>query len=139
MKKIFCILLGVLFSLNIAFAQKTVSYQLNYSFDKDSSAFAKNYSCNLKNLENDSAQLIRQEKWGDLLVVFDKCIAQYPTYPYLYNNRGNAYKTMYKLEEALIDYEKAIELDSEYINPYIGKAPVLILQSEYEKAINILN
>lgn len=136
------ILLFVIFSLNFSnpcFASKEVSYNIGENYSSEISDFSKNYTCDLYNLEDLFVALIKQRKFTDLITIYDKCIATYPNKSYLYNNRGNLHKMLKENELALEDYEKAISLDEKYINPYIGKASLLFIESKFDKALDVLD
>lgn len=136
------ILLFVIFSLNFSnpcFASKVVSYNIGENYSSEISDFSKNYTCDLYNLEDLFVALIKHRKFTDLIAIYNKCIATYPNKSYLYNNRGNLHKMLKENELALKDYEKAISLDEKYINPYIGKASLLFIESKFDKALDVLD
>lgn len=133
------ILLFMAFLSPISHSTLSVHYNTGSDFNSTKTEFSNNYACNLDELENVFASLFKQQQFGDLMVVFNKCIEQYPNKPYLYNNRGNLHKLLRQSDEAMSDYNKAISLDSSYENPYIGKASLLILRSQYDEAIDILD
>ena len=143
MRKYFFILYFLFFFiLNLSVvsqAQKIVSYSSGDNYKNSQSDFSENYSCNLDELENVSTELFKQRKITELATVYDKCIAAYTDKAYLYNNRANVYKMLKKYELALADYEKAIALDENYINPQLGKATTLIITSKLDEALDILN
>lgn len=133
------ILVLTLFSCSSAsMAQKTVIYDIGQDYEKASSDFLNNYTCNLNELESVFTDLIEQKRTGDLIVVYSKCISNYPDEPYLYNNRGHIYKMLNKMDKALLDYERAISLDAHYISPYLGKISILMLQSNYDATLDLI-
>lgn len=133
------IILYMVFLLPISNSMQSVRYDIGSDFSFTKTEFSNNYTCNLDELENIFVSLFKQQQFGDLVVVFNKCIEQYPNKPYLYNNRGNLYKLLKQSDNAMSDYNRAIALDSNYENPYIGKASLLILKSQYDDAIDILD
>ena len=124
---------------NISFAQKRVFYYSGDIYESVQTDFSKNYVCNLDELENVATTLMNQKKWGDLVVIYDRCVEKYPEKPFLYNNRAHVYKMLNKYDLALDNYEKAISLDGFYVNPYLGKASLLIFQSKEDEALKILD
>ena len=141
-KYFFIIFFLFFFILNLSVvsqAQKIVSYSSGDNYKNSQSDFSENYSCNLDELENVSTELFKQRKITELATVYDKCIAAYTDKAYLYNNRANVYKMLKKYELALTDYEKAIALDENYINPQLGKATTLIITSKLDETLDILN
>ena len=52
----------------------------------------------------------------------------------VYNNRGIAYIKKGKLEQAIVSFSKAIELDPDYVNAYCNRGVVYYYKSEYENA-----
>ena len=53
----------------------------------------------------------------------------------VYNNHGIAYIKKDKLEQAIVSFSKAIELDPNYANAYCNRGAVYYYKGEYEKAI----
>ena len=53
----------------------------------------------------------------------------------VYNNRGIAHIKQDKLEQAIVSFSKAIELDPDYVNAYCNRGAVYYYKGEYEKAI----
>ena len=53
----------------------------------------------------------------------------------VYNNRGIAHIKQDKLEQAIVSFSKAIELDPDYVNAYCNRGAVYYYKGEYKKAI----
>ena len=143
MRKVYLIIV-LLFALFFgltenSFAKKTVYYDSAQDFYSTKTYFSRNYSCNLDELEALSTLLFKQQKIADLVAIYGKCIETYPNNANLYNNRANVYKMLNKYDLALIDYEKSISLDKNYISPYLGKASLFVITTKEDEAIEILN
>ena len=52
--------------------------------------------------------------------------------------KGDSYVALNRIIEAIMSYEKAIEIDNTYREPYIGLAKIFIKQKEYQLAIHYL-
>ncbi len=70
---------------------------------------------------------------------FSEAINLDPKRPELYNNRGNAYKSMGEPSKALLDYAKALEVDPEYVNAYINRALIRQNQKDFFGAVDDFN
>ena len=57
----------------------------------------------------------------------------------VYNNRGDAYRILGKIGEAIADFTTAIELKSDYAKPYVNRGLAHISKSNFDKAIADLN
>jgi len=57
-----------------------------------------------------------------------------PEYAEAYINRGVAYAEIGKHEQAIRDYDKAIELDPEDADAYYNRGVVYYAEREYDKA-----
>ncbi|HCU34011.1 MAG TPA: hypothetical protein DGT21_00790 [Armatimonadetes bacterium] len=56
-----------------------------------------------------------------------------------YNNRGGAYMRMDRLQDALADFNKAIELDPEYADAWMNRGGVYYMMGQSDKAITELD
>ncbi len=52
-----------------------------------------------------------------------------------YNKRGLAHASMRNYEQAIIDYNKAIELDPNYVDPYHNRSVVYLMMDNYGQAL----
>jgi tetratricopeptide (TPR) repeat protein len=68
--------------------------------------------------------------WENGLILWSDVIDKYPTVAVAYNNRGGALMNEKRYEEALNDYNKAIELRPNYYDAYNNRG---ILHSEIQK------
>lgn len=66
---------------------------------------------------------------------WSQLIEQFPTNPALWSNRGNSRASQNKLEDAIADYNKAMELAPEAPDPYLNRGAVLEAQKKYDEAI----
>jgi len=51
-----------------------------------------------------------------------------------YNNRGNSYFFLKKEDKSLGDYDQAITINPNYVDPYVGRGNVLFNKGEFDKA-----
>ena len=56
-----------------------------------------------------------------------------------YNNRGEAYLRVHKIDKAIADLSKAIGLKPDYAKPYVNRGLAHISKSDFDKAIADLN
>ena len=96
---------------------------------------AAKYECNLEKLKDDVMPAVSQGRFKDTADMYSACIEKYPDKKYLYNNRANAYKMMKEFNKALADYNKAIELDKNYLSPYNGKTSLYLMQGRISEAL----
>ncbi|GFE68805.1 tetratricopeptide repeat protein [Chroococcus sp. FPU101] len=59
----------------------------------------------------------------------------FPTNPAVWSNRGNARVSQHKLEEAISDYNQAIQLAPDAADPYLNRGAALEGQGHYTEAI----
>jgi len=62
-------------------------------------------------------------------------IEEFPTNPAIWSNRGNARVSQNKLQEAIADYNKAIELAPTATDPYLNRGAALEALGQWEEAI----
>jgi tetratricopeptide (TPR) repeat protein len=62
-------------------------------------------------------------------------IADFASNPAVWSNRGNSRVSQNKLDEAIADYNRAIELAPDAAAPYLNRGAVLEAQGHYEAAI----
>ena len=70
--------------------------------------------------------------WSELITTF-------PTNPALWSNRGNARISQNKLAEAILDFNRAIELAPEATDPYLNRGAALEGQGKFSAAIEDYN
>jgi regulator of sirC expression with transglutaminase-like and TPR domain len=63
----------------------------------------------------------RCEVWRDGVSLWNDVIARYDAIPLAYYNRGIAYEAEGRLEAAIRDYDRAIELSPEYVSAYLKR------------------
>lgn len=73
--------------------------------------------------------------WHDSVSLWTHEIRLFPTEPAAYNNRGNAYKEQGYLQEALMDYDKAIELKPRYAEAYNNRGIIYYRLGNHEQAL----
>ena len=57
----------------------------------------------------------------------------------VYNNRGDAYRILGKIGEAIADFTTAIELKPDYAKPYVNRGLAHISKGDFDKSIADLN
>jgi tetratricopeptide (TPR) repeat protein len=73
--------------------------------------------------------------WKNEITLWNDVINQYQTVPTAYNNRGSIYARGQKYDWALPDFNKAIELKSNYFEAYINRGSLFMVKGNYDKAI----
>ena len=68
---------------------------------------------------------------------FQMAVEAYPTAPIVYYNLGLAYQRKGDDQNAVKNYNKALELDSKYSLPVINKAAIYANKLEYNRAIEV--
>lgn len=66
-------------------------------------------------------------------------IEDFPMNPAVWSNRGNARVSQHRLEEAISDYDKAIEIAPNATDPYLNRGAALEGQGHYTEAIQDYN
>lgn len=66
-------------------------------------------------------------------------IAEFPTNPAVWSNRGNCRVSQYKLDEAIADFNQAIELAPHTPDPYLNRGTAFEAQGKYSQAIDDYN
>lgn len=86
---------------------------------------------NCKALALDSLQ-----KYSEAIAAYNKAIAIDPDYLWAWNNRGEAYAELGKIEQAKVDFEKAIKLDQakSYV-PLNNLGKMFYQQKDYAQAV----
>ena len=81
----------------------------------------------------------RNGVWKNDQTLFSDVIAKYPTVALAYNNRGSFFWDQKNYDEALIDYNKAIELRPIYPDALNNRGAIYLDKKRYPEAINDFN
>jgi len=68
-------------------------------------------------------------------IAFTGCILKRPDYAHAYQCRANAYTKLDRLDEALKDSSKAIELDPEHLEAWICRGNAYVKVNQFDKAV----
>ena len=93
-------------------------------------------------LEALSEKALESVKMGDFSTAeeyFTQMLEIYPDNPAIWSNRGNVRVSQNRLEEAISDYDRAIELASEVSDPYLNRGATLEALGKWEEAISDYN
>lgn len=71
----------------------------------------------------------------DALQVFDDLVQLDSTFYYAFNNKGTIYFSQKNYEEALIQFEKALEIFPDYFTARINLSITLNEMAKYEEAV----
>jgi len=71
----------------------------------------------------------------DCMAKINTFIETEPEKPLTYLSRGNLYKKQKKMDSAIVDYTRAIELDTTFFNSYMNRALVYFTKKDFDKAI----
>ena len=74
-------------------------------------------------------------KPNEAIKYLDKAIAENPQFAEAYNNRGNAYRDLNKLQEAFSDYNQAIRIKPDYVEAYNNRGNIYYDLKKYQLAI----
>ena len=88
-------------------------------------------------LINKANVMIAKDNLGEALAIFNKA-AKINLSPHVYNGYGMICQKQKKYSEALANFDKALELDSNYAEALCNKGSVLIELNKLEEATNIL-
>jgi hypothetical protein len=69
----------------------------------------------------------------------NKAIQKNPKFAEAYNNRGNAYRDLNKLQKAFADYNQAIRLKKNYVKAYNNRGNIYYDLKKYKLAVNDYN
>uniref|UniRef100_A0AC34GJV8 Tetratricopeptide repeat protein n=1 Tax=Panagrolaimus sp. ES5 TaxID=591445 RepID=A0AC34GJV8_9BILA len=91
-----------------------------------------------RELEKIGIQLAEEEKFDEAIDKFNAAIDICPANPHPYNNRAQAYRLQNKIEDALADLNKSIELSNSEGKAaqaaYTQRAMIYLLKEEKDKA-----
>jgi protein O-mannosyl-transferase len=77
--------------------------------------------------------------WENDMTLWNDVINKYKTVPIAYNNRGLIFKDRNRNEEALKDFNKAIELNPAYASAYNNRGNIYISKNRYDEALKDYN
>ena len=82
----------------------------------------------------------RTKAWKGSVTLWTDVIRKYPDeVPDAYNNRGLAFFSQERMEEALTDYNRAIQLDSTYYLPILNRGTFYLSVGNLDQALKDLN
>ena len=73
--------------------------------------------------------------WKDEFSLWNDVIRKSPWKARAYSERGNAYKNKGNLEQAISDYNKALEIDPNYANAYNNRGITYLNKGNFEQAL----
>jgi tetratricopeptide (TPR) repeat protein len=83
-----------------------------------------------------SLTLLNNKKWADEISLWSHQIKLYPDYTYKgYHNRAVAYKKIGRYNEALVDFNKAIQIMPDASETYYERGMILSMTNSYDTAI----
>ena len=77
--------------------------------------------------------------WKNNMTLWDDVINQYPSVPQAYYNRGIVFMNENKYNQALDDFNKAIELDPNKVKAYNNRGIIFYNQNKYNQALDDYN
>ena len=77
----------------------------------------------------------RNKIWANNFVLWEETVKNSPDSSRAYNNRGNAYGKKGQYDQAIKDFNRAIELKPDYVEAYINRGNAYNEEGEYEQAI----
>ena len=83
-------------------------------------------------------RFLNRRKWDEAIEVFTRFIEEYPDDPNraaAHSNRGNAYGQKRDHDRTLKDYNKAIELNPDFMEAYKNLGNLYLRRGDYEQAI----
>jgi len=78
----------------------------------------------------------RNSVWKDEVTLWSDVISKSPKKARPYNNRGDDYLEQNKLNEALSDFNKALEINPKFAMAYYNRANYYKKESQYDKALD---
>lgn len=82
---------------------------------------------------------VRIGKWKDTITLFTDVIAKYPNVPVAYSNRGYAHALLGNHQNAWVDYNTAIALDSGSAQVFLNRALTETVLGKYDEALDDFN
>lgn len=86
-------------------------------------------AASLEARQGDLHALTEKERW------YKEAIALCPNAPEAHNNLGYVYENLSRYAEALVEYQRAVELRNDYFRAYYGLGDVYFKQGQYREAI----
>jgi tetratricopeptide (TPR) repeat protein len=77
--------------------------------------------------------------WENNMTLWNDVISQNQNIPLAYYGRGVAFKDENKIDEALNDYSKAIQLNPDYADAYYNRGALLLNENKIDEALNDFN
>jgi Tfp pilus assembly protein PilF len=77
----------------------------------------------------------RNKVWSSDLSLWEDVVSGSPHKARPYNNRGLAYDARGRFEQAIADYNKALEINPKYVNAYDNRGVVWARQGRFDKAV----
>ncbi len=96
----------------------------------------------LEQAESIAQKAFQAAQQGDFAVseqYWSQLIEQFPTNPAVWSNRGNVRISENKLDEAIADFDRAIEIAPEAPDPYLNRGAALEGKGLYQEAIDDYN
>ena len=87
-----------------------------------------------ESLYREADSLYGSEFYKEAILVYNEIIKNNPDDAVVFNRRGNCYNRMEMYDSSLIDYFKAIELDSLYSSPYSNIGRIYLDDEKYKNA-----
>ena len=76
----------------------------------------------------------RSQSWKDSVSLCNDVLRKYPDTALAYNNRGKAFIEQGNIQQAILDFNKAIELDPNYADAHNNRGVIYYATKEYDKA-----
>jgi len=80
------------------------------------------------------SELAQRKRYDEAIIDFNKAIALYPGYGFIYGDRATVYYLQGKYQEALRDFDQAIRFDPDNVNSYYNRALVYRAIGDYAAA-----
>jgi tetratricopeptide (TPR) repeat protein len=81
----------------------------------------------------------RNKVWKNEITLWDDTVKKSPHKPRPYNNRGNAYFDQGDVTQAMSDYNKAIEIDTSFVDAYNNRGFIYDKQGNLTQAMSNFN
>jgi len=116
---------------------------INFNFlkkaEKETQLLLKKNKNNIDLLNIFSVILLKQNKFNESLIYFEKIIKNQQENPSIFNNYGSAYMGIHKYEEAKNYFIKAIKLKKDYFQAYNNLGISYSKLEQYNEAIDTYN
>ncbi|MEZ5069912.1 MAG: tetratricopeptide repeat protein [Bacteroidales bacterium] len=81
---------------------------------------------------------VGRKQYQEAMQFYDKSISEHPGEPILFNNRADLFLKMKEFDKALVDVNRAIDLEKEYDNAYVTRAEIYIALGDRKKGLKDL-